>query len=127
MGEGDFDNDEAALFLALIRVHKAGKGMPAHVSPYNQRFQVSKRQDNHFVKTSKVLENSPIVVLEAGRVTFPGAGFDIFHICFRGVRYAIPEGTTIVQDAVVSHPDLGTLFLEYNKLLASEISQGLPV
>ena len=32
-----------------------------------------------------------------------------------------------VKDAVVSHPDLGTLFLEYNKLLASEISQGLPV
>lgn len=43
------------------------------------------------------------------------------------VSGSLPEGTRIVQDAVVSHPDLGTLFLEYNKLLASEISQGLPV
>lgn len=39
----------------------------------------------------------------------------------------LPAGTAIVKDAVVSHPDLATLFLEYNKLLASEISQGLPV
>ena len=43
------------------------------------------------------------------------------------VSGSLPEGTAIVRDAVVSHPDLGTLFLEYNKLLASEISQGLPV
>ena len=39
----------------------------------------------------------------------------------------LPAVTAIIKDAVVSHPDLATLFLEYNKLLASEISQGLPV
>lgn len=38
----------------------------------------------------------------------------------------LPPGTTIVQDAVPSHPRLATLFLEYNKLLAAELSQGLP-
>ncbi|MBX7541699.1 YdcF family protein [Qipengyuania sphaerica] len=38
----------------------------------------------------------------------------------------LPAGTAIIRDAVGSHPDLGTLFLEYNKLIASEISQGLP-
>ncbi|WP_369026201.1 YdcF family protein [Qipengyuania sp. RANM35] len=40
---------------------------------------------------------------------------------------ALPEGTKIVKDAVVSQPDLATLYLEYNKLLAASISQGLPV
>lgn len=43
------------------------------------------------------------------------------------VSGSLPADTRIVKDAVVSHPDLATLFLEYNKLLASEISQGLPV
>lgn len=38
----------------------------------------------------------------------------------------LPPGTRIVQDAVPSHPRLATLFLEYNKLLAAELSQGLP-
>ena len=38
----------------------------------------------------------------------------------------LPEGMTVVKDAVVSHPDLATLYLEYNKLLASAVSQGLP-
>ena len=41
------------------------------------------------------------------------------------VSSTLPAGIAIVQDAVVSHPDLATLFLEYNKLLASEVSQGL--
>ncbi len=41
------------------------------------------------------------------------------------VSSSLPAGTAIVKDAVVSHPDLATLFLEYNKLLASEVSQGL--
>lgn len=40
---------------------------------------------------------------------------------------ALPEGTLIVRDAVKSEPDLATLYLEYNKLLAAAISQGLPV
>lgn len=43
------------------------------------------------------------------------------------VTETLPEEIRLVKDAVVSHPDLATLFLEYNKLLASEISQGLPV
>ena len=42
------------------------------------------------------------------------------------VAGSLPAGISIVKDAVVSHPDLATLFLEYNKLLASEISQGIP-
>ena len=40
---------------------------------------------------------------------------------------ALPEGTVIVQDAVKSSPALSTLFLEYNKLIAAALSQGLPV
>ena len=42
------------------------------------------------------------------------------------VAGSLPAGISIVKDAVVSHPDLATLFLEYNKLLASEVSQGIP-
>ncbi len=42
------------------------------------------------------------------------------------VSGTLPAGTAIVKDAVVSHPELATLFLEYNKLLASQVSQGLP-
>ena len=42
------------------------------------------------------------------------------------VAGTLPAGTSVIKDAVVSHPDLATLFLEYNKLLASEVSQGLP-
>lgn len=38
----------------------------------------------------------------------------------------LPPRTSMVQDAVPSHPSLATLFLEYNKLLAAEVSQGLP-
>ncbi|MGE5953714.1 MAG: YdcF family protein [Qipengyuania vulgaris] len=41
------------------------------------------------------------------------------------VSSTLPAGISIIKDAVVSHPDLATLFLEYNKLLASEVSQGL--
>ena len=40
------------------------------------------------------------------------------------VMGTLPPETRLVKDAVVSHPDLATLFLEYNKLLASEVSQG---
>ena len=40
---------------------------------------------------------------------------------------ALPEGTVIEKDAVVSSPELATLFLEYNKLIAAAVSQGLPV
>ena len=43
------------------------------------------------------------------------------------VAGVLPPETSLIRDAVPSHPDLQTLFLEYNKLLASEISQGLPV
>ena len=38
----------------------------------------------------------------------------------------LPGGMRVVEDAVPSHPDLATLYLEYNKLLASAVSQGLP-
>jgi uncharacterized SAM-binding protein YcdF (DUF218 family) len=31
----------------------------------------------------------------------------------------LPESVTVIRDAVPSRPDLGTLFLEYHKLLAS--------
>ncbi|MFM7402626.1 MAG: YdcF family protein [Erythrobacter sp.] len=31
----------------------------------------------------------------------------------------LPEHVTVLRDAVPSHPDLGTLFLEYHKLIAS--------
>jgi len=40
---------------------------------------------------------------------------------------ALPENTVIVRDAVKSTPDLATLFLEYNKLIAAAVSQVLPV
>lgn len=39
---------------------------------------------------------------------------------------ALPPNARIVEDAVRSQPDLATLFLEYNKLLAATVSQGLP-
>jgi len=38
----------------------------------------------------------------------------------------LPSDMRVVKDAVVSHPQLATLYLEYNKLLAAAISQGLP-
>ena len=38
----------------------------------------------------------------------------------------LPPDMLVVKDAVVSHPQLATLYLEYNKLLAAAISQGLP-
>lgn len=34
----------------------------------------------------------------------------------------LPENVTVVRDAVTSHPSLATLFLEYNKLLASSFA-----
>lgn len=42
------------------------------------------------------------------------------------VTGSLPDTIVIVQDAVAAHPDLATLFLEYNKLLAATVSQGLP-
>ena len=39
------------------------------------------------------------------------------------VTGSLPDTIVVVQDAVAAHPDLATLFLEYNKLLASEVSQ----
>ena len=38
----------------------------------------------------------------------------------------LPPDIRVVEDAVTSHPSLATLFLEYNKLLAAVVSQGLP-
>ena len=40
------------------------------------------------------------------------------------VTGSLPPSITVIRDAVASHPELATLFLEYNKLIASEISQG---
>lgn len=42
------------------------------------------------------------------------------------IRGAIPDNVVIYEDAVPSSPDLQQLFLEYNKLLASSVSQGMP-
>ena len=42
------------------------------------------------------------------------------------LRHTIPERVAVVEDAVPSDPDLGQLFLEYNKLLAALITQGWP-
>ena len=39
---------------------------------------------------------------------------------------ALPEGTTVVRDAVRTEPSLRTLFLEYHKLLATWLAQVLP-
>jgi len=38
----------------------------------------------------------------------------------------LPSDVEVIKDAVPSHPDLATLYLEYNKLLAAAVSQGLP-
>ena len=40
------------------------------------------------------------------------------------MRGALPEGVTILEDAVPSDPDFRQLFLEYNKLLLATVSQG---
>ena len=42
------------------------------------------------------------------------------------MRGALPGHIALVEDAVPSDPDLGQLFLEYNKLIAATVSQGLP-
>ena len=39
---------------------------------------------------------------------------------------ALPEGTTILRDAVRTEPSLRTLFLEYHKLLAAWFVQVMP-
>ena len=39
------------------------------------------------------------------------------------MRGALPEGVTILEDAVPSDPDFRQLFLEYNKLLLATVSQ----
>lgn len=43
------------------------------------------------------------------------------------LRQKLPTNVRIVEDAVASEPALGTLFLEYNKLLASWASRMLPI
>ena len=45
----------------------------------------------------------------------------------RELERALPDGVTVVRDAVPSRPRLGILFLEYNKLLASTVAQLLPL
>lgn len=39
---------------------------------------------------------------------------------------ALPEGTTVLRDAVRTKPSLWILFLEYHKLLATWLSQAMP-
>ena len=39
---------------------------------------------------------------------------------------ALPEGTTVLRDAVRTRPSFWTLFLEYHKLLATWLSQAIP-
>lgn len=41
-------------------------------------------------------------------------------------RDVLPENVTLVQDAVPSEPNIGTYFLEYNKLIAAVILHGWP-
>ena len=43
------------------------------------------------------------------------------------LRHSIPGTVAVIEDAVPSDPQLGGLFLEYNKLLASAAAQLLPV
>ncbi len=40
------------------------------------------------------------------------------------LRHSIPDHVAVVEDGVTSDTTLGTLFLEYNKLLAALITQG---
>ena len=51
-----------------------------------------------------------------------------WHMARAGSEFAetLPPEIRVVEDAVSSHPNLATLYLEYNKLLAAAISQGLP-
>ena len=42
------------------------------------------------------------------------------------MRDALPGHISLIEDAVPSDPNLGQLFLEYNKLIAASVSQGLP-
>ncbi|WP_120717135.1 YdcF family protein [Tsuneonella amylolytica] len=42
------------------------------------------------------------------------------------IEEVLPEGVTVVRDAVRSEPSLPTLFLEYNKLIASALVRLLP-
>lgn len=44
----------------------------------------------------------------------------------RELERTLPDGVTVLRDAVPSRPKLGILFLEYNKLLASTAAQLLP-
>ena len=40
------------------------------------------------------------------------------------LRYSIPDHVAVIEDGVPSDADMGTLFLEYNKLLAALVTQG---
>lgn len=42
------------------------------------------------------------------------------------LKHTIPERIAVLEDAVPSDPDLGQLFLEYNKLLVSVVTQAGP-
>jgi uncharacterized SAM-binding protein YcdF (DUF218 family) len=42
------------------------------------------------------------------------------------LRHSIPGTVAVIEDAVPSDPELGQLFLEYNKLLAALVTQGWP-
>lgn len=43
------------------------------------------------------------------------------------LKHSIPQRIAVVEDAVPSDPDLGQLFLEYNKLILSVATQAWPV
>ncbi len=42
------------------------------------------------------------------------------------LRHSIPDTVAVIEDGVASDPQLGGLFLEYNKLLAALVTQGWP-
>ena len=44
----------------------------------------------------------------------------------RELERALPQGTTLMRDAVRTEPSLWTLFLEYHKLIATVFAQALP-
>ena len=43
------------------------------------------------------------------------------------LHHSIPRTIKVIDDAVASHPSIGTLFLEYNKLILSTVTQGWPL
>lgn len=43
------------------------------------------------------------------------------------LHYSIPKTIRVIDDAVPSDPSLGQLYLEYNKLIVSTVTQGWPL